>query len=46
MSSVTISTAVCVDFQPCVSKSGLKTRTFGVPGGRSRAKLKCASAAP
>ena len=34
MSSVTISSTVWVDCQPCSSKSGLYTRTLAVPGVR------------
>ena len=46
MSSLTISTTVWVDCQPCSSIVGLKTRSFAVPGGRRRAKLQCESAMP
>ena len=46
MSSLTISTIVCVDCQPCSSIVGLNTRTFARPGSRLRAKFQCDSAAP
>ena len=32
MSSLTISTTVCGDCQPCSSTDGLNTRTFASPG--------------
>ena len=46
MSSLTISTIVCVDCQPCSSIVGLNTRTRARPGSRLRAKFQCESAAP
>jgi hypothetical protein len=46
MSSFTISMTVWVDCQPCSATLGLKTRTFGTPGSRRRAKFHCDSAAP
>ena len=41
MSSLTISTIVCVDCQPCSSIVGLNTRTRACPGSRLRAKFQC-----
>ena len=46
MSSLTISTTVCFDCQPCSCTPGLNTRTRAVPGSRRRAKFQCDSAAP
>ena len=46
MSSLTISTTVCRDCQPCSSSVGLKARTRARPGSRLRAKFQCDSAAP
>ena len=46
MSSVTTSTTVCGDVQPCSSTVGVNTRTRAVPCGRFAASSRCEHAAP
>ena len=46
MSSLLISTIVCVDCQPCSVRAGLNTRSFARPGTRSAANRHCDTAAP
>ena len=46
MSATTVSTTVWSNSHPCSSRFGVSTETFISPGGRTRAKFQCASAAP
>ena len=46
MSSLTISTTVCVLAQPCCSRAGLYARTFALPPGKTLPNARCAAAAP